>query len=371
MKIAVLTSLHKKICPNAYGGTELFTQLLVDGLMKRGHEVTLFASADSETSARLIPSIPADLSSQNVSGVKLFLPYQLQMAEKAVSMQEEFDIIHNSFYENYMVNPFLPFFRKPVVSTVHNDFFRDNEFRKFFSGYGRKTKYVFVSEFSRHFTAGMDLDADTVYNGIEVDGYPFRPEVGDYLFWISRVSREKGIEEAIQATKAIGKKLIMSGVVGGAAGEKYLSENVKPLLDADRIFRGPCTHEEKLDYYGNAKAFLFPILWEEPFGLVLLEAMATGTPVIAYARGAIPEVIDDGKTGFLVNPSDTDIRGNWITKINGSAGIIDAINRLYSLSPSEYMVMQQHCRKRVMEHFSAEKMVGEYERIYRLVLRIT
>lgn len=364
MKIAVLTSLHKPVTRNAKGGTEYFTYTLVEGLINRGHEVTLFASSDSQTRAKLVGLMDSGKSNENVSGVPMFIPFQLQLIEKAESMQGDFDIIHNSFYEDYMLLPFLRFFKTKVVTTVHNDFFRSESFRQFFNVYGKQTVFVFVSESSRQWLTGDGVNSEVVYNGIDLSEYTYDEYPQTRFLWLSRVSPAKGVKDALIAAKAAGVYLTVSGVVSSDAAKSFFEKEIQPLFDDKRQFVGPSEHHEKIELYKNSKAFIFPTNWEEPFGLVMIEAMACGTPVIAYAKGAVSEVVKDGETGYIVNSSENDRRGDFIIKKCGVEGLVEAINRINSLSVQDYTTMRRNARRRVEELFSAQKMIKGYETIY-------
>ena len=208
-----------------------------------------------------------------------------------------------------------------------------------------------------------------VYNGIEIGQFPFSDEHKDYLFWLGRVRRKKGIKEAVQAATASKKELVISGVIDNAEGKYFFESEVKPLIDMNKSikFIGPSNFTSKVRLYQKAKAFIFPVGWEEPFGLTIIESMACGTPVIAYDRGAIPEIIEDGKTGFIVNSSNADKRGNYVIKRTGIAGLNEAINKLCSMSAEEYKNMCLNCRENAEKYFSSKKMADNYEKIYKEV----
>ncbi len=233
----------------------------------------------------------------------------------------------------------------------------------------RKFKHLnFISisnEFRTHFKS-LNYIA-TVYHGLDLKYFPFNPNGGNYLLWIGRASKHKGEDDAIEVAKKTGKKLLIGASLRQHTND-YFEKFIKPNLN-DKITLIPnITFENTHKYYGQAKALLFPVKWKEPFGLIMIESMACGSPVIAYARGSTPEIIKDGETGFLVNPSENEIAGNWIIKKTGIAGLCEAVKKIYSMDKNQYLKMRQNSRKRVEQLFTVEKMVDEYEKVYQEIL---
>ena len=371
MKIGVAGILNKPINKNAGGGTETFTFGLVEELVKRQHDVTLFATSDSVTSARL-QSVCSSAQSQGPkeAGVTPLVSYHLLQSKEIVLKSQEYDIVHNNYFDSYLFTAFSDWLSCPLVTTVHNNFWQFPDLRSVLEKTHRKGKdgLVFVSNKSKEL-AGNPSDAYVIHNSIDFNAYEFNKNGGDALLWLSRVVENKGAREAVQAARSTNRPLVLSGyVIASEKYETYYTTYIKPYLSSTITdVGGADSPEKKIKLYGNAKAFLFPILWEEPFGLVMLEAMSCGTPVIAYAQGAIPEVIMDGKTGFIVNRSNDDIRGDWIIKKTGVDGLAEAIERIYSMNNAEYLAMRQKSRQHVEENFGIDHMVDKYEKLYEML----
>jgi glycosyltransferase involved in cell wall biosynthesis len=229
----------------------------------------------------------------------------------------------------------------PVLHTIHSAF--DAETTPFYAQFGKAVTYNAISEYQRsQGPDGMDW-AGVVYNAVAVEQWPFVPEKDDYLLAFGRVCEAKGFHLSIEAARRGGRRLIMAGVVQEQYAE-YFHERVQPHIDGEQIvFEGEVSRERKRELFAHAHAFLFPIMWPEPFGLVMIEALATGTPVIALRQGSVPEVIDDGRTGFVLDDFDD---------------FVAAIDRVGEIDPAV-------CRGEVERRFSVERMIGDYEAIYR------
>jgi len=372
MRIGIAGILNKPIIANSLGGTEEFTYQLCQQLVKRGHKVTLFATQDSKTSAKIEPTISSKKIKGIIeSGIEVRFLYHLLQAREIAKKSSNFDIIHNNYYDSFLLMPFVDWFKCPVVTTVHNDFWQFKNMRYFFQKTQRSEKdlMVFVSKMAKNL-AHDPKDSAVIYNGIEIKNYPFMEENSQkYLFWLSRFAKEKGPAQAIEVALETKNPIILAG--GSPQTQEltsYYAHYVRPYLSETIQFLGPQDAQTKVRLYQEARAFLFPIQWEEPFGLVMIEAMATGTPVVTFARGSIPEVVKDGVTGFVVNPSDEDIRGDWIIKKTGTEGLSEAVERIYSMSDSDYKIMRENCRTRVEKNFAVERMVDEYEKVYQKIL---
>lgn len=375
MKIGIAGILNKPIVKNSAGGTETFTFGLVEELVKRQQEVTLFATSDSVTSAHL-QSVCSSAQSQGPqeAGVGPIISFHLLQSREIVLRSKEFDIIHNNYFDSYLFTAFSDWLSCPLISTVHNNFWQFPHLRSVLEKTHRKGKdgLVFVSHKAKEL-AGEPSDSYVIHNSIDFNAYEFNKNGGDALLWLSRVVENKGAREAVQAARSTNRPLVLSGYkIASEKYETYYSTYIKPYLSsAIADIGGADSSEKKIKLYGNAKAFLFPILWEEPFGLVMLEAMSCGTPVIAYAQGAIPEVIVDGKTGFIVNRSNEDVRGDWIIKKTGIEGLSEAIERIYSMSSAEYLTMRQVARQHVEKNFGIAHMVDKYEKLYKMLVENT
>jgi len=231
----------------------------------------------------------------------------------------------------------------------------------------KNTFFVFISKYQYERANWIpEQNKFLIYNGILLEDIKLSV-VGNQndLVWVGRIdpSMKKGAKEAVGVAKKVNKNLKMYTLV---ENEKYFSEQIKPILNEKIIIHTDFTPKDEI--YKDKKAFIYPLLWEEPFGLVLIEAMAYGIPVVTFARGATPEIVKDGITGFIVNYSDQDIRGNWIIKKTGIEGFCEAVEKIYSMSEREYQAMRLACRKHVEEKFTAKKMVEDYEKIYSKIL---
>ncbi len=340
MRIAQIAPLWERVPPPAYGGIELVVSLLTDELVRRGHEVTLFASGDSITLANLESVHPRALRLD--PSVKEFGIYEMLQMSRVYEQASEFDIIHS--HMGCAALPYVNLVKTPTVHTLHGIFTPDNE--KMFT-HAKKQPYVSISNTQREPRLGLNCVA-TVYNGIDVDSYKFYPQPDEppYLAFLGRISPEKGTHHAIEIAKQVGLPLKMAGKVDVVDVEYYESE-IKHHIDGEQIqYLGEANHVQKNELMGRAIATLFPITWREPFGLVMIESMASGTPVIAMKLGSTSEVIADGKTGFLCN---------------SIAECVSAVRRVEEINRND-------CRKHVVNRFSVQKMTEGYEAVYQQIL---
>ncbi|MCL5264621.1 MAG: glycosyltransferase family 4 protein [Chloroflexi bacterium] len=337
MRIAQLAPLQERVPPPRYGGTELVVSVLTEELVRRGHEVTLFASGDSITSARLRAIWPHGLrTSTDVANSQ---PYEWVHVAAALEAAEEFDIVHNHQGELAMAVSNLV--STPMLTTVHNPVTKD--LRIVWDRYDG-----FYNTVSKSAKKGMpDKNyVGPIYNSIDVASYPYVEAKDDYLLFVGRMSRDKGPHFAIEVARKLGKKLIMAAKVG-VEDVRHFNLVVKPMIDGRQIqYLGEADAEAKRMLYARASCLLFPITWNEPFGLVLVEAMACGTPVIAFRHGAAPEIVADGKTGYLVDDADEMAR---------------AVMKINKIDPSV-------CRAHVECKFDAPRLADDYLLAYQLVL---
>lgn len=366
MKIAILAKLTKAISPLTHSGTEAFTYALTQQLVKRGHDVTLYASSDSKTDAKLVSYVDNATAKKVVGEDNMARVYTMLTARNLAQNADRYDIIHNNLVHFYFLLPFIPFIKTPILHTIHNAFFQDPTWSEAIKAFGAASheNKVFVSKSARKF-AGPDIQkASVIYNGVDTDLYTPQKDNGEYILWLSRMAADKGVDDVVAAASETKKPFILNTVLSTPA-EKADEETIKKHLKDNTVLQHEALQENKIRLYQQAKAFLFPIKWEEPFGLVMLEAMSCGVPVIAYARGSVPEIIQDGKTGFIVNSSDDDIRGDFIIKQTGVTGLCEAVKRIYALSSKEYAAMKKAAREHVVKTFSIEKMVDSYEKLYK------
>ena len=340
MRIAQVAPLTERVPPPGYGGSELVVGLLTDELVRRGHEVTLFASGDSISLAKLESVHPTALRLDKK--VKEYGIYELLELATVYNKAEEFDIIHSHL--GCASLPYANLVKTPTVHTLHGTFSIENE--KLFK-YAKDLPYVSISDAQREPRLDLNCVA-TVYNGIDVSSYNFyaQPDNPPYLAFLGRISPEKGTHLAIAIAKQAGWRLKIAGKVD-VVDVEYYEKEVKPLIDGKQIeFLGEANHEQKNILMGGAVATLFPITWREPFGLVMVESMAAGTPVIAMALGSTKEVISHGKTGFLCNSIEE---------------CVDAVGKVTELD-------RYTCREYVGKRFSVQHMTDGYEEVYRKIL---
>lgn len=371
MRIAVLASNFIKIPPHpsdvpmGYSGApEGIVFKLTEGLVKRGHKVTLFASGDSKTSATLFSVTSKATAKDKNIGIGLHEAYEYLLISKAYELAKKgmFDIIHSHFDRKSAY--FAPLVSTPTVSTLHSPL---DHITPILSKFKKTQYYVSISDVQRRTLPDLNYAA-TIYHGIDLDNYPFNLNDNGYILFVGRIVPEKGAHIAIKVARQIGQKLI---ILGWSAKQKlkYFQEEIKPYVDGRNIVRhGFITRSSLKEYLKLAKVLVFPISWEEPFGLVMIEAMACGTPVIAYAKGSVPEVIVDGQTGYIVNNSPEDKRGEWLIKRTGVEGFVEAMQRINSMSSEDYNKMRQNCRKHVQDHFTIKKMIEGYEGVYKKIL---
>ncbi|OUC14038.1 MAG: glycosyl transferase [Alkalinema sp. CACIAM 70d] len=340
MRIAQIAPLWERVPPPGYGGIELVVGLLTDELVRRGHEVTLFASGDSITLAKLESVHPRALRlDPNVREAGI---YEMLQLSQVYGRAQEFDVIHS--HMGCAALPYAGLVKTPTVHTLHGIFTPDNE--KLFT-YAKDQPYISISNTQREPRLGLNCVA-TVYNGIDVDSHHFyaQPNPDPYLAFLGRISPEKGTHLAIQIAKAAGWKLKLAGKVD-VVDVDYFEQEIKPLIDGKQIeYLGEADHVMKNELMGNAVATLFPITWREPFGLVMVESMAAGTPVIALRLGSTPEIIDHGTSGFLC----------------------DTIDDCIAAIPKAAELDRAACRNHVVQHFSVQCMTDRYEAVYQQVL---
>ncbi len=294
MKIAQVAPLYESVPPKFYGGTERIVHYLTEELVKKGHEVTLFASGDSVTNAKLIANVNDSL--RLCQACVDPLAHHIVQMQEVIERANEFDIIH--FHTDYLHFPFSQKLNTPCVTTLHGRLDipdLQSVYNKFSS-----QKVISISDSQRAPLPQADW-IGTVYHGLPVNLHYAGNGEGDYLAFLGRISPEKGIDRAIEIAIASNSKLKIAAKVD-KVDEYYFEHQIKTMLDHPLIeFVGEINETQKTDFLGKAKALLFPIDWAEPFGLVMIESMACGTPVIAFGNGSVPEVIDEAESGFIVH----------------------------------------------------------------------
>ncbi len=318
MKVAVISTPWVPLPPIGYGGTEKVVYNLSENLRKKGHQVIVYATGDSKITSQLMYHYPKNLG-VNMLTQKSHVYYMLNHVFHALKeLPKDIDIIHN--HCEYSAMYLLEQFNKPFVHTLHGAFYssydQDQKSTDTYIESIRETLALFkhqpfisISDYQRQGMADLNYQA-TVYNGININDFLFDEIGSDNISWVGRFSPLKGLDIVIQVAQKMGKKLVFSFFVNESRRQLF-EEIIKPSIDYQTILPVEINNNgQKNAVFGKSKLFLFPVQWEEPFGLVMIESMATGTPVIAFARGSVPEVVKDGETGFIVNPSDSDIRGD-------------------------------------------------------------
>lgn len=349
MRIAQIAPIAESVPPQKYGGTERVVYNLTEQLVKMGHQVTLFASGDSQTSAKLVSVVPRSLKEEakrsknegdyeSIYGAsaEILLNYGI-----AYRMQDQFDIIHDHITQVSM--PTANISQTPVIATLHGPL--NPKVVKLFQEF-RNVNLVTISNAQGQLAPHLSY-AGNVYNGLEMSHYPFSETHDGYLLFVGRISKEKGVHHAVNVARKLNLPLIIAAKLEYAepADPPYFEKFVKPYLNDQIRWIGEVDETERNRLMSRAMAFIHAVTWPEPFGLTLIESMSCGCPVIAFNQGSIPEIIKDGQTGFVVNNESEMIRA--IKKIG-------TINRA-------------HCREYSLTNFSAEKMAQGYLEIYEAV----
>lgn len=344
LRIAQLAPLWIPVPPKTYGGIELMLSNLVEKLVERNHDVSLFASGDSVTGGKLISPIEKAILLQK----SLRSPHAsiIKMLKMIKEKSGDFDIIHNHF--NFFMFPLLLGDRvPPFLTTIHRPI--DEAYADVIKSFP-EIHFCAISQDAKKSAEEQGINiADVVYNGIEMEKYEFNDTPEDYVLYLGRLNREKGVATALRAAKAANKKIIVAGNMIGGEEWNYFMQEVQPHLNEVGVnFVGQADFDTKVKLLKNAQALLFPIDRREPFGLVMAEAMACGTPVIAFDKGSVPEVVIDGKTGYVVESEEE---------------MIKAMDRIHLINRAD-------CRKHAEENFTLDIMIDNYENLYKKILNI-
>jgi glycosyltransferase involved in cell wall biosynthesis len=338
MRIAQIAPLYERVPPRLYGGTERIVSYLTEELVRQGHEVTLFASGDSTTSGHLVRCCDAALRLNPL--VQNPLPYHVIMLEQVRQAASKFDVLH--FHIDFLHAPLVRDFAARTVTTHHGrlDF---PELKPFYQVF-HELPLVAISNDQRNYLRHANW-IGTVHHGLPRDLLPFHPSPsGGYLAFLGRISPEKGPERAIEIAVKAGVPLKIAAKID-RVDQAYWGEKIRPMVEAHSNieFIGEINEHEKAAFLGDASALLFPIDWPEPFGLVMIEAMACGTPVVAFRRGSVPEILEEGKSGFIVDTVED---------------AVTAVQRLSSLDRAKVRAVFEH-------RFTVERMAHDYVEVYR------
>ncbi len=338
MRIAQVAPLYESVPPKYYGGTERVVSYLTEELVRQGHDVTLFAAGDSETTAHLVPGVHRSLrlDKHSIDGMS----HHVHLVERITQMEDEFDVIH--FHLGYLHFPIARRMRTPHISTQHGRL-DIPDLVGLYSTF-RDVANVSISDDQRKPMPWMNWVA-TVYHGLDPNMYRFHESPGKYFAFLGRISPEKRVDRAIAIAKQVGVPLKIAAKVDKVDVE-YFETLIRPLLDSELIeYVGEIGEGEKTEFLGNAGALIFPIDWPEPFGLVMIESLACGTPVIAYRQGSVPEVLTHGVDGWLVNT------------------IEEATEAAASTS-----IRRRNCRETFERRFTSAKMASNYVEVYARVM---
>jgi glycosyltransferase involved in cell wall biosynthesis len=333
MKIAIISPIAWRTPPRHYGPWERVVSLLAEGLVKENIDVTLYATGDSLTTAKLRSVCKAPYEEDRELDAKVW--ESLHISE-VMEQAGEFDIIHNNY--DFLPLTYSGLIKTPVVTTIHG--FSSPKILPVYKKYNKITHYVSISNADR--SAELDY-IRTVYHGIDIEKFTLNQNRGDYLVYFGRIHPDKGTREAIQVAKMAKMKLVIAGIV---QDKPYFEKYVEPYLNEDVCFIGSVGPEERDKVLGNAYALLHPIHFDEPFGLSIVEAMACGTPVLAFNRGSMPEIIQDGVNGFIVS------------------GVEEMAEKVKEVKK----IPRAACRQTVEERFTQEKMVKAYIDVYKEIL---
>src|SRR5205809_3903401 len=335
MRIAQVSPLIESVPPKHYGGTERIVSYLTEELVRLGHEVTLFATGDSVTNARLIA--PCQRSLRKNEKCKDPVAREVLLVDHVLEHADEFDVIH--FHTGYLHFPVCRCLSVPHITTLHGRLDLPDlvpVFDRF-----RNEPLISISNAQRQPLPWANWQT-TIYHGLPKDLFVFRPNQGDYLAFLGRISPEKRVDRAIEVAKRASMPLKIAAKVD-RADRRYFKRDIEPLLAQSHVeWVGEISDQQKNEFLGNAYALLFPVDWPEPFGLVMIEAMACGTPIIAYDRGSVPEVMEDGVTGFIVSEIEQ---------------AVEAVGRVRDLS-------RARCREVFEKRFTASRMASDYVNLY-------
>jgi len=328
---------------------------IVRSMTKKGHNITVYSSRGSAMKGVKIvdlnlPAHKLDPAYQSEEWVKdLHIGYRITYISELINNSSKYDLIHLHVDRVIFGEPFIKFAKCPVIFTIHENFVPH---LKPLMNFFKQAKLISISNAQRKIFPFLNY-VSTIYHGVHVENYPFNQTPKNNCLFMNRISKKKGVEFAIK----IAQKIKVNLDIYGPGEKNYLKKAVLPYLNHRISYHGMVKKYSSKWYraYSEAKVLLIPIQWEEPFGLVMIEAMACGTPVIAFNRGSVPEIIKDGKTGFICKPNDLN-------------SIVRAVKKIYQMSEIEYKKMRHNCRKHIEKNFTIEKMVDNYEKLYYKIL---
>ncbi|MHC1588505.1 MAG: glycosyltransferase family 4 protein [Methermicoccaceae archaeon] len=345
MRIAIVAPPWFSVPPERYGGIEMVVSVLTEGLVDRGHDVVLFSVGNARTKARVFSVFDSPMRGYLDAAPASFLNTATThvVGSYIEIARQHFDIIHDhTWKEGLCCGAFIS---TPVVHTIHGRL--DDENRRFYSqfiGYSG-VHFTTISEFQQTQLPYLSY-AGVVYNAVDTHKYPYIEDKADFFLYLGRFNPDKAPHLACEVAEHLGLKLYLAGKISERAEREYFATQIKPHLSEKIVFIGEVSEAMKMELLSKARALLLPLQWDEPFGLVMVEAMACGTPVITLRRGAAPEIVEHGITGYVATTMDE---------------FMSEVERVDEISP-------EVCRRRVEERFSARTMVEGYERVYERVL---
>lgn len=346
MRIAQIAPIVLPLPPKKYGGAERVVHALTEELVRRGHDVTLFASGDSNTSAKLASVYPTTIHKSNIKDPFGFNELSLLHIGFAYQQQDKFDVIHDHAIP--MSVPTASIAQTPTVLTMHKPFTDTRATHLLYENL-RNLNLVTISHAQARFLNDKNANIlGTVYNGLDMKHYPFGKAPGRYLLFVGRIAERKGAHLAIEAAERLDLPLILTGAYNACDDPdgSYFNRRIKPHLGANTIWIGEVGEEERNKLMSHALCVLHPVTWPEPFGLSMIESMACGAPVVGFNKGSIPEVIKSGVSGYVVETLDE---------------MVEAVKQVSVIS-------RTNCRMYALETFSAEKMADGYEEMYKLAI---
>lgn len=343
MRIAIIAPIIESIPPQKYGGTERVVHILTEKLVQRGHNVTLFATGDSDTSARLFFVANKSIREMDEDDIYGFNVKTLMNIGNAYNLQENFDVIHD--HNGYLGLPTAQIVDTPVVVTQHGPFTKSQ--KRIYRLLNRPC-IVSISKSQGQQAKGLN-HIGTVHNGLDMSHYPFSNGNDGYLLFVGRISKEKGVHSAIKVAKEVGLPLVIAAKLDDTVPReyRYFKKEVEPKLGGDIEWVGEVGEQKRNKLMSEALCILHPITWSEPFGLTLIEAMACGCPAVAIGMGSIPEVVSDGHTGYVVNNTNE---------------MVDAVKKIDTIDRAE-------CRRYALSTFSGDRMADGYEHVYKKILQ--
>lgn len=374
MRLAIINSNLVKINQYTKKGTEIFDFILINNIhkFKENIKMTVFSSGDSRLPTHIESVNFFSSTRDKYIGQRFSNFFELALISKAFSLQKRFDLYHANMGCGEYILPFARFTKKPVIITLHGtlDFPFMPKYYPIFNDL-KNVFFVSISNAQRKSYPKLNY-IRTIYHGIDINLFKFNPVGDKYIMTTGRGVPEKGMDIFLNVIKRVKKRAKLFPIIKDEYIEWLRNEVIKKKNSINQITKIQIDFDinryDLIHHYQNSKLFLFPVQQEEAFGLVLIESMACGTPIVAFARGSVPEIVKDGETGFIINESENDIRGDWIIKKTGVEGLCEAVNRIYSMPQEQYQEMRKACRDHVEKNFTVKRMIDDYESVYKEVL---